>query len=360
MLRQVAVMKSLTFFLAMLGSAACVSSTAFGWAGGGHKIIALMAWEQLSPAARSKAVSLLENHPEFANHFQVPMEKEIGASPQTEQRQRWCFAQAAIWPDLVRPPMDGSPNPNEKHHHAPWHYLDLPIFADDEARTKLSGTLPKLYWKWKPGLPEFIEQRLTAAQAVDKGYQIVPDPGKSKAEQAIMLCWLFHVTGDLHQPCHCSALFSVNQFPKGDRGGNSVLLKDAPGDNLHAYWDNLLGDPGSSFADAEKSSREILVDKALMQKAAQSSATLDPEDWIKEGAAVAKDAVYPPVLVQEVLKTQPHSYVKNNVTYSAVGPIDLGGAEFKKYDSHAHEVARLQAAIAAMRLAKALEKVVGN
>ena len=353
-------MKCTTIWLAILASLAGISSKALGWAGGGHKIIALMAWERLSPQVRGKAAALLESHPEHQNHFALPMEKELGSGAQAEQRQRWCFAQAAAWPDLVRPPMDGGANPNEKYHHAAWHYLDIPVFADDEAKARLSGGVPKLYWKWKPGLPEFIEQRLTAAQAIDKAFHILPDKSQSNGERAIMLCWLLHVTGDLHQPCHCSALFSVNQFPKGDRGGNSILLKDAPAENLHAYWDNLLGAPGATFADAELASREMAGDKVLMQRAEQSAKTIDPEDWIREGAAVAQEAVYPSVLVQIVLKTPPHSYVKNNVTYEAVGPVDLGAAEFKNYDRKARETARLRAAVAAMRLAGAVESALRN
>lgn len=341
----------------LLAALASFSTQALAWAGGGHKIIALIAWEQLSPAVRDKVSSLLEQHPEFGPHFHEIMLQELGASPTSDQRQRWLFAQAAIWPDHVRPPLDGSPNPNEKYHHATWHYLDLPVFADAEAKARLPT--PKLFWKWNPGMPEFIEQRLTAAQAIDKACQIIPDATQPKPEQAILLCWLFHVTGDLHQPCHTAALFSVNQFPKGDRGGNSILLKDAPGDNLHAYWDNLLGAPGSNFADAEKASREMQADKALMQEAAASSSTIDPKEWIQEGAAVAERDVYPANLVKLVLQSQPQSYQKNNFTYTAVGPIDLGADGLKAYGTTARATSRLRAAIAGRRLARALEKVTG-
>ena len=344
--------------LLLVAACACFSTQAFAWAGGGHKAIALMAWEHLSASSRGKVGALLAQHPEFGRHFQAEMIKELGGNATREQQQRWQFAQASIWPDLVRPPLDGSPNPNEKYHHAAWHYLDLPVFADAEAKAKLA--MPKLYWKWKPGLPDFIEQRLTAAQVIDKAYQIIPDAVQPNSDRAILLCWLFHVTGDLHQPCHTAALFSVNQFPKGDRGGNSVLLKDAPGDNLHAYWDNLLGDPGSRFVDAENLCREMLADKTLMQAASKSGLTIDPQTWIQEGAAVAERDVYPRPLVELVLQSKPHEYVKNNFTYTAVGPIDLGNAGFKAYDATARATARLRAAVAGLRLAEALEAVVGK
>ncbi|MBL9131727.1 MAG: S1/P1 nuclease [Verrucomicrobiaceae bacterium] len=347
-------MKPFLLFAAL----ASFTTQAFAWAGGGHKTIALIAWEQLTPPTRDKVAALLARHPEYDPHFQQIMTAELGGGTTKEQEQRWNFTQAAIWPDHVRPPLDGSANPNEKYHHATWHYLDLPVYADAEAKAKIP--MPKLFWTWKPGLPEFIEQRLTAAQVIDKACKLIPDTSQPETERAVLLCWLFHVAGDLHQPCHTAALFSVNQFPKGDRGGNSILLKDAPGDNLHAYWDNLLGDPGSRFADAEKSCRDMLADKALMQAAAKSSLTLDPQEWIQEGAAIAERDVYPANLVKLVLQTQPHSYVKNNVTYTAVGPIDLGAGGFKAYDATAHATARVRAVVAGLRLAKALEKVAGN
>ena len=37
--------------------------------------------------------------------------------------------------------------------------------------------------------------------------------------KAMAYCWLFHLVGDIHQPLHCTALFSAEHFPKGDRGG---------------------------------------------------------------------------------------------------------------------------------------------
>lgn len=339
----------------LLATLASFSSQAFAWASGGHKTIALVAWAHLSPFSRDKVSSLLARHPEHGPHFQQMMEAELGTTATKEQQQRWHFTQAAIWPDHVRPPLDGSTNPNEKYHHATWHYLDLPVFADAEAKARLPT--PKLFWKWNPGMPTFMEQRLSSSQVIDKAYQLIPDATQSKAEQAILLCWLFHITGDLHQPCHKAALFSVSQFPKGDRGGNSILLKDAPGENLHAYWDNLLGDPVSRFADAEKASRELLADKALMQAAATGSPNIDPKEWIQEGAAVAERDVYPANLVKLVLQSQPHNYKKNGFTFTAVGPLDLGADGLKAYDATARATARLRAAIAGLRLAKALEKV---
>jgi hypothetical protein len=97
-----------------------------------------------------------------------------------------------------------------------------------------------------------------------------------------------------------------------------------------------------------------------MENAAQSTLTTDPQKWIEEGAAIAGRNVYPEPLVKLVLQTQPHTYEKNNVSYTAVGPLDPGAEGFKTYDTTARATARLRAVVAGLRLAKALEKVVGQ
>lgn len=334
------------------------AAKAHAWASGGHKIVALIAWEKLPPETRAKTVALLEQHPEFQAQFAGQMVRELGATPSADQRGRWLFCQASIWPDLVRPPLDGSKNPHDKYHRPTWHYLDLPVFANAEAESKLAGNVPKLYWKWKPGLPDFIELRLTAAQVVDKGLTVIPDFSYPAPDKAVLLCWLFHVTGDLHQPCHTAALFSIDQFPKGDRGANSIQLSGPKEDNLHAYWDNLLGGPGEGFESAEKGSRELLANAALMRAAEKEAESIDPQVWITEGASLAKEWVYAPDLLAIVLKTAPHSYVKNNQTFEAVGPVDLGVEGWQKYRAAAAEVAQKRAAIAGLRLAKAIEAAV--
>ena len=64
--------------------------------------------------------------------------------------------------------------------------------------------------------------------------------------------------GDLHQPLHCAALYSANQFPKGDEGGNKIPLRK--GKNLHSLWDELLGKQ-YYMRNVEKAANELeLVD----------------------------------------------------------------------------------------------------
>jgi hypothetical protein len=54
----------------------------------------------------------------------------------------------------------------------------------------------------------------------------------------MMIRYILHVVGDMHQPLHNSAFFNET-FPKGDLGGNlmKVVLQNGTTVNLHAYWD---------------------------------------------------------------------------------------------------------------------------
>ena len=64
-------------------------------------------------------------------------------------------------------------------------------------------------------------------------------PRTSPETRGLLLAWLFHDVGDIHQPLHSSALFSTRLFPDGDRGGNSVKTREAG--NLHSLWDGFAG-----------------------------------------------------------------------------------------------------------------------
>jgi hypothetical protein len=105
-------------------------------------------------------------------------------------------------------------------------------------------------------------------------------------EKAIALCWLIHVVGDIHQPLHSVSLFS-DQYPDGDRGGNSFWIKDRGAVNLHSYWDGLLG-RSTSIRDVLN---EVILLKSNSPQGNQSS-VLDPKAWSLESFKLAREKVY--------------------------------------------------------------------
>src|SRR5437764_981636 len=74
---------------------------ALGWNATGHKIIASIAFRQLSPAEQTKIVEMLKKHPRFAQDFADEMPDEVRRGDEVTQNE-WLFQQAAVWADTVR------------------------------------------------------------------------------------------------------------------------------------------------------------------------------------------------------------------------------------------------------------------
>src|SRR5436190_4207524 len=110
-----------------IGLLACLSfgTQSFAWSGGGHKVVALIAYGQLNDAQRAKVIEILENHPLWEKDFEEELSDEIGDAPAGEQ-QRWLFAQAAIWPDIARK--------YTNYHHESWHYINEPVYVNQASR----------------------------------------------------------------------------------------------------------------------------------------------------------------------------------------------------------------------------------
>jgi len=97
---------------------------------------------------------------------------------------------------------------------------------------------------------------LDSLQALAKAYAEIPDPKIPEEERAVDLLWVFHLLGDMHQPCHCAQLFTANALPNGDRGANQIFIfgiqsqtSEARSDALHAFWDGLFNGKTNTQAD---------------------------------------------------------------------------------------------------------------
>ncbi len=113
-------------------------------------------------------------------------------------------------------------------------------------------------------------------------------------EKPIYLCWLLHLVGDVHQPLHCTALFS-ERFPEGDRGGNLLRVRIDGGEptKLHLLWDGLFGRT-TSWSSIKKTTIAIAqIEKENQAKIdADLKSAASPDDWANEGLASAKKDVH--------------------------------------------------------------------
>lgn len=272
-----------TLFTALASLALTISSTApiLGWNDAGHKITSYIAWRQMTPQARAKAVELLMSAPEdsmLSAYFSGDSSRSL------EIRNLEIFTVASTWPDIVRDRK--FPVRYEKYHRSNWHYQNT-------------------FWTTKNGKPEFTP----SPDGVDGGRlleklaefeKIISDPAASNAEKAIALAWFLHLAGDIHQPLHASGRIT-DEEPKGDQGGNLFLLtpKGLPRDqqmNLHWYWDSIVTGAVDRKDDCDSEYLPPLAARMVRRHPfakiapALLSATFD--DWRAESAQLAMTRVF--------------------------------------------------------------------
>jgi hypothetical protein len=316
----------LSMLLTMLLATGFWPSTAIAWNANGHKATLEIAFGLLPAEQRDAIGNILRAHPRFAKDFAAHMPDGI-ANGDEHVQMLWIYQQASIWPDILRNLDEAE---QDKYGPANWHYINMPVYLEDEDERQLDGKLRhNMSTKFEPPL----RRDFNIVQALKGNLRIWNDDKASDAEKAIALCWIFHLVGDLHQPLHTVALFSRADFPQGDRGGNSVEIQWSPDStNLHAVWDNLPDrienlEPGDL-------TRDVLRTDVV------SAASIDY--WLMRHTQLAKALVYPDEVRKQLTAGRPTD---------ALSEIEL--SEF--YLSTNALVAKEQIILAGHRVASLLE-----
>jgi S1/P1 Nuclease len=249
------------------------------WNGLGHKVVAEIAWQQLDEPTRQQIVDILRRHPRFAEDFEKKMPTDVETADKATQ-DHWIFQQAATWPDMARKTQYDQPT---------WHYINVPLFLDGERRVpfNLSTEYPTAT----------VQADGNVAQATKHCLALIAAPDASVDAKALAYSWLIHLVGDMHQPLHSTALVS-NYFPKGDEGGNKILV--VQGHNLHSLWDGLLG-TRSQMRDVD---REVAKLKE-QQEFWNVDTKLYINGWINESHDAAASVVYDPAILQVIRNATP-------------------------------------------------------
>lgn len=212
-----------------------LATSAGAWTRPGHMVTAAIAYDEigrLRPDLLTRLAAILDAHPD-RGPFQVAIDRTTGA-----ERARRMFLECARWPDDVR---------LTSHDHPTWHGTLWPVVAPDapattRARVAARGDKPSG----------------EALQALALNYGVLSDARATPAARAEALCWVLHVTGDIHQPLHTAELFSA-AYPDGDMGGGRQFVRDPLGDGpiaLHWMWDDSISRSGLA-ADADRKAREL-------------------------------------------------------------------------------------------------------
>jgi hypothetical protein len=187
------------------------------WNKPGHMLSAAIAYKELPPATRSKVVQLLKKHPYYtASRWKKYMQQQ---NVPTQDQGLFLFMQAARWPDDAR---------GTSYDHPAWHFIDFPYVP--------------------PGQPGSITGPPPPADNLINGFianqGVVTNLSRTARDRAAALAWLFHLTGDVHQPLHTVSMFSTQYSgPEGDRGATRFYIRPSPGAgtvSLHSFWDNVL------------------------------------------------------------------------------------------------------------------------
>ncbi len=287
------------------------------WNAIGHMSVAYVAWQQLTPATRQRAIILLKKNPLYKTKWLT----YIPAGTSADDRDLYIFMMAATWPDEIKasnsgykndsntPPQTSEATRNtgykDKFMHKYWHFIDTPFSTD--------GT----------GLPDIPTPN---AETQIGAFRQVLASNASDPLKSYDLVWIMHLVGDVHQPLHCTTRVTAAKGQEhGDAGGNNVALTNKDGE-LHAYWDNILGTGETKdFQKAVKAAQ-------LLPAAGATASDANEADWIKEGFDLAQSSVYV------------------NPIGPALGPYTADAT----YQSNTTSVAQQQVALAGARLANLL------
>ena len=265
------------------------STPARAWDGPGHKLVARIAWDGMTPPARARAIQILQGAA-----MNTGLLDGFGTGVLSPQQQVRLFLRAATWPDDVRPDDPRAP----RYHIRDRHFTDLFWRQDTDFSDVLPSNLPE-----HGDLLRDVPQLRADLTGVDR------------RKAAVALAWLIHLVGDIHQPLHASGRQTLRE-PNGDEGGNLYKLErlsNGERANLHSLWDHIVSDnvrPHSGETESAfmaRAAHEIAQRHPRNEFAAETGQT-DFRQWAQASVLIAQQSVYRPPL---------RRFVRANTTYRA-------------------------------------------
>lgn len=216
-----------------------VNFNTFAWDNTGHRLIAQIAYDHLTPETKTKV--------DFLTKI---------LDPNYPAKQRFLYD--STWLDQIK--YSGVRKYNA------WHFIDLPFSLDDT----------KLITAHHPN--SLDEIKINAA--------ILKNPQQSNYQKAQALRILIHLVGDVHQPLHCADRYS-REYPHGDKGGNLFKIKNEDVKNLHAFWDEGL----DLFYGISRNAKRVESDYPEAYFGSKVN-DLNPQAWAQQSFTIAKNFAY--------------------------------------------------------------------
>jgi hypothetical protein len=281
--------------------------SALAWNGRGHRLVAWMAFEQLDEKTRNKLAEILRQHP-----AEKPWWRDARFNPRDARLA--LFVNASVFPDLARPDTEFS-----RYFRPGAHYINYRLV-------------------YEANKPPRLEPPRASDENVVNTYiahlKTINERKNTPQERAVALSWVIHQVADIHQPLHATARFCP-ATPNGDKGGNDIEFPNDNGpDNLHAYWDGVLGreeNPPSLDREAKRLLRELPREKFTKELAKTGGIN----DWVRESAGYCQTTVYSNLSINE----------------KRFRDLPIG------YAADARKLSEKQVTLAAYRLADVLKKI---
>ena len=256
-----------------------LAAPSWSWGSVGHRIIAIIAEQRVSPVVREKIRAILVDGKYSLADISNCADRLRSADQRPEDED--CRMLAGVVPPV----------------NATWHYIQIPV--------------PTKAKKLQPFCPQ--DNCVTARIA---SFAETLRDSKDPAEQRQALLFLVHLVGDIHQPLHV-----VNRAC--DMGGNServnfyIAGKKLAHENLHTVWD-------TDELDLLMADYKVTDEHGIADAMAASISSIDAADWASatpeimawESYRIAIGAVYPAVPYQNFCGTRGSPAMDTNLSLS--------------------------------------------
>lgn len=282
---------------------------AWSWGTAGHRIVAIIAEQRLSPQVREKIRVLLMD----GKYSMVDISDcadRLRGSDRARPEDQLCRSMAGDVPAG----------------NATWHYIQIPVPTQATTLEAFCRNGDCVTAK----IASFSETLRTSKDA-------------GRRRQALL--FLVHLLGDIHQPLHT--------VDRGcDHGGNSERVSFSPDgqhskENLHQVWDTSELDllmAGYSVTDERTFAGALIASISPVDADKWSRAT--PEEMTWESYKIAITDVYPAVPYQNFCGNRESTPIKTDLS--------------TPYEEDGTKVVQLQLMKAGIRLAAILESVFGE
>ena len=281
------------FILFLLIFVFITTLSSHAWWDEGHKVIAKIAYDNLTPKAKKNIAQRLDCPPEFLEDVMV---------------------RQSVWADIIKK--------KGRKETGPWHYINKPYFVGiEESEIKID----------RPNLVNKTNE-LTG---------ILQESCREKgADRDDALKFVIHFVGDIHCPFHNISLFTHHRFNKVSHDCGGTLFKVEPRRTLHFFWDGVPTELYekdyrsrlNSFAGAVS---EMYPPSSLEKELSEK----DIDKWSDEAHQIARKAYF------------------KNCRDKTEGYLEEGQTLSPQYQKEAEIIVKKQLALGGYRLANILNSI---